>query len=359
MNRVLPTLALLGAALTAVGAIVDVDAFLRAWLVAALVALALPLGTLPILMTHSLTGGRWGEPLRGPLNAVAATPPWALVLFIPLLLGAPDLFRWADAPHTLPELVRAKRFYLNLPFFYARFALYALIWVVLAFRLRVFRGDAPPSTATCAAGLVLWTLTTTYFAYDWLMALEPTWYSDVVGLIFIGSILSMALALPFLLPGVFPNADQAERSDSGRIMEGARRDVAHLWLTLILFWVFVAFSQYLIIWSGDLPHEIRWYLHRQRGGWQWLALAMMLLCGLIPFLGLLGHRWKRRAHPLAVLAALVLLGHVLEFAWLVLPTYYPEGWVWGWRSPVALLTVLSMLAWLWRRRQPRAMEVTP
>jgi len=248
--------------------------------------------------------------------------------------------------------VRHKTFYLNLPFFHARFALYAVIWLTLAARLSVWRGDRR-STPASAGGLVLWALTTTFFAFDWIMGLEPAWYSDILGLIFMGSALSMALALPFLLPGVYPDADRRPA------LEGARRDLAHLWLAAILFWVFVAFSQYLIIWSGDLPHEIRWYAHRGQGGWQWLALAMMTLCGALPFAALLPAGWKRRARPLAVLAALVLLGHALEFAWLVLPAYYPHHWPLGWRSPVALLTLAAPGLLLIQRYRSRRAEGTP
>ncbi len=352
MIRPLVWIAVTGLLLTGLGALLDSAAFLRAWLVAALTGIALPLGAMAVLMTHNLTGGRWGEPVRGPLKAVVATLPLMLLLFLPLLLGVRVLFPWTGDLSALPEVVRHKGFYLNLPFFYARFALYAAIWLALAARLSVWRGDRRPTPAS-AGGLVLWALTTTFFAFDWIMTLEPAWYSDIVGLIFMGSVLSMALALAFVLPGVYPDADQRPA------LESARRDLAHLWLAAILFWVFVAFSQYLIIWSGDLPHEIRWYIHRGQGGWQWLALAMMLLCGALPFVALLPAGWKRRARPLAVLAALVLFGHALEFTWLVLPAYYPHHWPLGWRSPVALLTVASLGLLLMHRHRQRRGEVAP
>ncbi|MEP1896988.1 MAG: hypothetical protein ABJQ98_01440 [Alloalcanivorax venustensis] len=352
MTRALVIVAVAGLLLTGLGALLDGAAFLRAWLVAALTGIALPLGAMAILMTHNLTGGQWGEPVRAPLKAVVATLPLMLVLFLPLLMGVRVLFAWTGDLSGLPEVVRHKGFYLNPPFFYARFALYAVIWLTLAARLSVWRGDRR-STPASAGGLVLWALTTTFFAFDWIMSLEPAWYSDILGLIFMGSALSMALALPFLLPGVYPDADRRPA------LAGARRDLAHLWLAAILFWVFVAFSQYLIIWSGDLPHEIRWYAHRGQGGWQWLALAMMTLCGALPFAALLPAGWKRRARPLAVLAALVLLGHALEFAWLVLPAYYPHHWPPGWRSPVALLTVAALGLLLIHRHRLRHAEDTP
>ena len=352
MTRALVFVAVAGLLLTGLGALLDSAAFLRAWLVAALTGIALPLGAMAVLMTHNLTGGQWGEPVRAPLKAVVATLPLMLVAFVPLLLGARVLLPWTGDLSGLPEVVWHKTFYLNLPFFHARFALYAVIWLILAARLSVWRGDRR-STPVSAGGLVLWALTTTFFAFDWIMGLEPAWYSDILGLIFMGSALSMALALPFLLPGVYPDAERRPA------LEGARRDLAHLWLAAILFWVFVAFSQYLIIWSGDLPHEIRWYTHRGQGGWQWLALAMMTLCGALPFAALLPAGWKRRARPLAVLAALVLLGHALEFAWLVLPAYYPHHWPLGWRSPVALLTLAAPGLLLIRRYRSRRAEGTP
>lgn len=350
MRKGLITLAGVALLLTALGAQLDHDAFLRAWLFAALTGIALPLGAMPVLMTHNLTGGRWGEPIRAPLKAMVATLPLMLMLFLPLLLGAQLLFPWTGDLSGLPAVVRHKDFYLNLPFFYARFALYTVIWLTLAARLSVWGGKRG-STPTSAGGLLLWGLTTTFFAIDWIMTLEPAWYSDILGLIFMGSLLSMAPALIFLLPGVYPDADHRPA------LEGARRDFAHLWLAAILFWIFVAFSQYLIIWSGNLPHEIRWYVHRGQGGWQWLALAVMLLCGALPFAALLPAGWKRRSRPLAVLSALVLLGHALEFAWLVLPAYYPHHWHLGWRSPVALLAVASLGLLLIQRYRHRYAEV--
>ena len=266
MTRALVIVAVAGLLLTGLGALLDGAAFLRAWLVAALTGIALPLGAMAVLMTHNLTGGQWGEPVRAPLKAVVATLPLMLVAFVPLLLGARVLLPWTGDLSGLPEVVRHKTFYLNLPFFHARFALYAVIWLILAARLSVWRGDRR-STPVSAGGLVLWALTTTFFAFDWIMSLEPAWYSDILGLIFIGSALSMALALPFLLPGVYPDADRRPA------LEGARRDLAHLWLAAILFWVFVAFSQYLTTWRGDLPPELRGHAPRGQGGRTWRARA--------------------------------------------------------------------------------------
>ncbi len=160
MSRWLTPLAVAGALLTGLGAVLDSAAFLRAWLFASLTGIALPLGAMAVLMTHNLTGGHWGEPVRAPLKAVVATLPVMLLLFLPLLLGVHVVFSWTGDLNALPEVVRHKGFYLNPPFLYARFALYALVWLILAARLSVWRGDRRP-TAASAGGLVLWALTTT------------------------------------------------------------------------------------------------------------------------------------------------------------------------------------------------------
>lgn len=348
MNPSLTVVAIVAVLLTVLGAALDWSGFLPAWLFASITGLALPLGAMAVLMTHNLTGGRWGEPVRGPLKAIIATLPIMLLLFVPLLLSAGELFAWAAPASPLPEVVRAKQFYLNLPFLYLRFGLYTVIWLALAARLNVWRAEITRPSAASAGGLVLWGITLTFFSFDWIMSLEPSWYSDIIGLVFMGSVLSMAPALVLLLPRVYLHGDREPT------LEGARRDFAHLWLCAILFWAFVAFSQYLIIWSGDLPHEIRWYLHRNQNGWQWLALAMMLLCGALPFVAMLPAGPKRRGRMLAGLAALVLLGHALEFAWMVLPAYAAPRWELAWRSPVALVAVLAVVLLLVRRHRTRA-----
>ncbi|WP_157933852.1 hypothetical protein [Alloalcanivorax mobilis] len=324
------------AVLTLLGAILDGRGFMAVWLVAAVTGLALPLGAMAVLMTHNLTGGRWGEPVRAPLKATIATLPVMLALFVPLLFNADLVFAWVAPATPLPEVVEAKRFYLNAPFLYLRFGLYAVIWLTLAVRLNVWRAEISRPTSASAGGLVLWGITLTFFSFDWLMSLEPTWYSDIVGLIFMGSVLSMAPALMLLLPRVYIHGDREP------LLEGARRDLAHLWLCAILFWAFVAFSQYLIIWSGDLPHEIRWYVHRSAGVWAAMAVVMMLLCAVLPFVALLPAAPKRRGRLLAGLAATVLLGHCVEFGWLILPAYPPASAALSWRAPVALVAVFAV-----------------
>ncbi len=218
-------------------------------------------------------------------------------------------------PESLPEVVRNKRLYLNEPFFLVRLLFYSLVWLLLAWTqggyllYRPRTGIRLPS----AAGLILWVLTITFFSFDWFMSLEPRFYSDVFGLMLCMGAVNLALAIGMLL---YP---------SGHDNTGPRRDLANLWLTLLLAWAFMAFSQYIIIWSGNLPDEIGWYVHRSTGPWRTVSVLSFLLFFLVPFIVLLSGKAKSSRGWLAVAAVSCIAGHGLQMAWLVLPAFEQEN----------------------------------
>lgn len=291
----------LGAAAASLGG----KPFAAAWLAAALVWGCLPLGALAILMAHGLTGGRWGEAGRPLWLAVAATLPLFAAAMLPLLFGMPSLFAWTAPAQELPELVQNKLAYLNPPFFILRSLAYFALWLWLAYALGAWR---PRSRRIQAPGLILWLLALTFFSFDWLMSLEPEFYSDVYGLMLAANAVVAAFAWVLLLG--------AHRMDAD-----ARRDIANLWLGVLLGWVLFAFSQYIVIWSANLPDEILWYVHRSRDLWRPLSVISFALFFLLPFAVLLSGKAKGRADWLAAAAASCLLGHLLQIGWLVLPAF--------------------------------------
>lgn len=308
------------------GWLVDGRALAQAWLVAVLCVALLPIGALAALATHGLTGGSWGDATRAVWRALAASLPLVLVAMLPLLLAVDDLFVWYAPAESLPDIVQAKRLYLNQPFFLLRWLLYAVMWAVMAWRLAVWgRGDQSVSRTACVLTLIGLLYSVTFFGFDWFLSLEPTFYTDVFGLWLVVTAAAAAMAVVMWL--------------AGEASEAPRADLAGLWMAVLLGWAFLAFAQYIIVWSGNLPHEIGWYLHRGTPLWRpvsWLVFALLL--GL-PFWLLFTDRGRRSRAVLRLTATLVLAGSALQVAWWILPAFDDLSLHLLWLLPASLLAL--------------------
>jgi hypothetical protein len=294
-----------GAVLCAAGAARDAGQFFESYLCAYMFWFGLGLGCLGLKLLHHVVGGDWGDVLRPVLESGAETVPWLALLFIPLLFGLASLYPWArPAVVAADPLLRHKAPYLNAPFFVLRAAASFAVWWALSRR---------PS----APGLILYFLTLTICAADWTMSLEPRWYSTVYELILIAGHASSALAFAICGLALFGGG----RRLSEALPPKAFVDIGNLQLTCVMLWAYLAFAQYLIVWSGGIPEEIAWYLPRLRGGWFPVSLAMIAALFALPFLALLGRVNKARLDRLAVIAALLLAGRALELFWLVKPAF--------------------------------------
>ncbi|MFN8454464.1 MAG: hypothetical protein U0401_07290 [Anaerolineae bacterium] len=356
------------------GAFLNPAQFWQSYLLAYIFWLQFPLGCLAVLMLHHLVGGRWGFVIRRWLESGAMTLPALAVLFIPLLLGLSQLYHWTN-PDTLAasSLLQHKSLYLNLPFFLARTVAYFVIWIGLAYLLNRWsleqdRSGEPGLTTKLrrlsAIGMILYVLTATFAAYDWLMSLEPEWFSSIYGVLFIvGQVLAaLALAvmgLRFLSAKGRPLASLVARSDFN--------DLGNFMLAFVMIWAYIAFSQFLIIWSANIPEEAVWYFHRSQGGWQWVGIVLILFHFVLPFFVLLSRRAKRQAQLLSVLAALMIAMRLVDLFWLIVPAFYPTGLHLHWLDgvmPIALGGIwLAALTWqlagkpLLPRQAPGAQEV--
>lgn len=329
MNRAIVIIAAVAFAVCLLGAILDMRALLQAWLVATLTWGMLPLGAVAALLIHGLTGGAWGNESRYLWQALASTTaPFLLAMLVPLL-GMSWLMPWMAPVETLPEVVRHKLLYLNAPFFIVRNLLYALIWGGLAWWLC----QSHQRRRAHAPGAILWVLAFTFFGFDWFMSLEPTFYSDVFGLELMALAVSSAMALGLLLR-------------ASALRPAMRGDIANLWLGMLLGWAFMAFSQLIIIWSANLPHEIGWYLARTEGPWRTVGRLAFALFMFVPFLMLLSSRLKRRAGWLKATAAICLVGHVLHMQWMVWPAFPERPYLQAWLGPAALIA-LGGLGYVW------------
>lgn len=330
--------------------------FFPAYLVAYLFWLGTTLGSLAIVMLHHLTGGGWGLGIRRLQEAVLGTMPLLAALFLPLLTGLPVLYPWAraDAMHA-DEILQKKAAYLNVPAFEVRVGTYFAIWILLALLLNWLSAGMSPEEARrrrrwlaliSGPGLVLWGLTVTFAAIDWGMSLEPHWYSSIYGVLFMGgqgvSGLAFAILMGVLLRSYAPFRDV--------LSTDRLHDLGNLLLAFVLFWSYVSFTQYLIIWSGNLPEETPWYLQRSGGGWQFLAMGLIGLHFLVPFLLLLARGTKREPRRLAGVAVLLLLMRLVDLTWLVMPTFSPGRLSVHWLNFAAPLAIggLWLAAFFWR-----------
>ena len=360
-----------GLVLVAIGVATEPRRALAAYLFGYAAVFTIVTGALIQVMLSHVTGARWFTVMRRlTLDVTGAIPALAL-LAIPFLVGVRVLYPWAD-PTTLPPdaqvLIARKAAWLNVPFFVARSVVYLVAWIVVAWSLRRAahaQDHALGDTAVRATrrlrrlssiGLVVVALTLTFAAFDWLMSLEPTWYSTIYGVyVFAGGYLA-ALAL-IAVVGYLGSSGVA--AEGGAVTSEHFGALGQLLLTFIIFWAYIAFAQYLIIWIGDVPHDVSWYVVRSRSSWGLLGLIVGIGQFAIPFALLLSRSLKRRPGFLAALGGWLLAMHLLEVYWLVLPAIDPAGVSVSWLDVAALLMIggFALAAACWRARKEPALPL--
>jgi hypothetical protein len=317
-----------GALLCVIGAVTSLDQFLRGYLIAYILWLGLSLGCLALLMLQYLSGGLWGLVIRRVLEAACKCLPLMFVLFLPILFGRHHLYAWMSDP----ALTARNSWYLHTSGFggwIARWILYFVIWGWFAFTL-IRRGDQqdrplPPGVSLrfqglSGLGLVLYSLTVSFAVVDWVMSLDPQWGSTIYGLIFIAGQGLSALAFGVVMLTVF-----TRYSPYREIVKPMQfHDIGKLMLAFVMLFAYFSFSQWLIIWAGNLPDEIGWYLHRIRGGWGVVALIIILFHFALPFALLLSRERKRAGSRLIGLAIFLIFMRLVDIYWYVVPNFAHE-----------------------------------
>ncbi|TPL02337.1 MULTISPECIES: hypothetical protein [unclassified Mesorhizobium] len=343
-----------GIVLCVLGASLDAKAMLGAWLPAALFALSLPLGALTVVMVHGLTGGRWGEAVRQPLRIMIAMLPFALILLLPVLMRLDLIFPWTGAgPATLSEKVGEKLAYLNVPFFLLRFAVCAAIWLVLTWMVLGSTSEDSEKAGNgrkYALGLILHALAVSVFAIDWMLSIEPEFTSTIYALCEASAEVVGAFALAIL---VLAARQAVEVMPGGEEDVALSEDLANMQFGFVLTWIYLVFMQWIVIWGGDLPDDIHWYIVRATGGWQyplWLLIALQVAA----FAGSLNRPLKRSHEGLIWLSGVVLAGHFVDVFWRIRPPLFVGGPFGFWRDVVAWTGVggLWLAAFLFLRRRP-------
>jgi hypothetical protein len=336
---------LIGLALCAVGAFVSTAQFFISYLFGYLFWLGLALGCFGVAMIHYLTGGRWGNETRRFLEAGFMTLPLMALLFVPLFFGLGYLYPWAQPALVASNKVLQNRApYYTFPMFTVRVVFVFVIWIVMTRLLRKWSleqdqtKDVTPTRrmrTLSGPGMVIYPLTATFVYIDWIMSIEPDWYSTMFPVIIcIGQILS-AYALVIILLNYFRNFEPM----SELILTTPFHHLGNLLLAFVIFWTYVGFGQFLIIWAGNLPHEIIWYLHRVAGSWKWIIAFLALFHFFLPFFLLLFRASKRRPTALATLASIVFAAHIVAMFWFVTPSFHKTGiWI-SWIDFAALFGV--------------------
>jgi hypothetical protein len=311
------------------------------------------------LMVGHMTGGNWWMLGRRIFEAATKTLPLVTVMFIPILLGMHRLYLWTHPDEVAGDKVlMAKAFYLNTPGWILRAVIYFALWNVLGYLLTRWSAeqdvDDSPRVwrrlkAISAPGLILYAFSVNFAATDWVMSLDPHWFSTMYGFLFIAQHLLATLALLICLLVLL-----AQFSPMNEVVRPDRlHDCGKLMLALTMVWAYFSFSQWLIIWMANLPEEISWYLARINGGWQIVALMLVILQFSLPFLLLLSRDLKRDARKLVPVALLVLFMRFVDAYWLVAPNPMPgprhEHIYLHWTyiaAPIALVGLwLAFFAW--------------
>ncbi|HUR22189.1 MAG TPA: hypothetical protein VMZ90_15340 [Vicinamibacterales bacterium] len=323
----------IGIAATVLGFfLADRSQFFQSYLVAYLFWLGISLGSLLLLMVQYLSGGAWGLVARRIFESGARTLPLMAILFLPIAFNLQTLFAWARPEAMADEVIQSKAAYLNPQFFYIRAVIYFLIWIALTTILTRWSkaqdesAPVPPGPmdrrfrVLSGPGLVVTILAITFMSVDWVMSLDPHFYSTIFGILTLGGAGLSTLAFTILvLQGLSHTTPMSQVATTERF-----HDFGKLMLAFVMLWAYFNVSQLLIIWSANLPEEIPWYIERLRGPWMPWSWLVLLGHFVLPFVLLLSRDIKRQSSILAKVAYFVLLMRLVDFIWTVGPVFRPH-----------------------------------
>jgi hypothetical protein len=311
------------------GAFTNVEQFFRSYLIGVLFCLSLALGSLALLMVQHLSGGQWGLVSRRIFEASTRTLPIVAILFVPVMFGLPEIFLWARPDVVAADhVLQMKAAYLNVVFFVIRAAIYFAFWILCMWLLNKWsagqdRGegttklDSVRFRKVSAPGLLFLVITVTFASVDWVMSIDPHWFSTIFGLLTIAGYGLTALAFTIAVLAVVDRDHTATAFLTPRHFH----DLGKLLLAFVMLWAYLSFSQFLIIWSGNLPEEIPWYIQRVRGPWGAVAIALVIGHFALPFCILLSATLKKRSALLAKVAIFVVCMRLVDLIWLIAPTF--------------------------------------
>jgi hypothetical protein len=353
-------LLVVGAFVPALG---GVDQFFRSYLVGYVFWTGIAVGCLGLLMLQHLITGSWGLVIRRVLEAGTRTLPLMLLLFLPIaIFGLQHLYAWTHINEVtekgLHDILVKKAPYLNVTFFLIRTAGYFAIWGGMMYLLNRWSAEQDRTAerqytrkmnVLSGPGIILFVLTVTFASVDWVMSLNPEWFSTIYGLLYVAGWNLSAFSLVIAVMVYLSTRPPLE----GIVRAPHFHDLGKLLLAFVMLWAYFAFSQYLIIWSGNIPEETKWYLSRLRGGWGWVGVGLVVLHFLLPFVLLLSRDLKRNARRLAAIAGLIFLMRLIDAFWLIEPEFNQRHFRFSWMDLAAPIGFggLWLAFFIWQLRQ--------
>jgi hypothetical protein len=349
-----------GLAAAAAGYATNPEQFFQSYLLAFVYVAAFPLGSLGLMMIHHLSGGGWGMPIRRILEASARTLPLLAIFFLPVIFGSHYIYEWTHLDVVAKDpILTAKQPYLNIGFFVIRYLIYFAVWGGLAYTLSGWSrkqdheytpGSERKFRLVSGPGLIAHALCVTFASVDWIMSLDPHWFSTIFGLLFL---IQHGLAtLSFV---ILMLASLSKTEPMNQVIKPINvHDVAKLLLAFTMIWAYFNFSQFLIIWSANLPEEIPWYLERSTHGWQYVSYGLLIGQFFLPFFLLLSRDLKRTASRVSKVAIWVLVMRYFDFFWNIGPAMHRESPILSWIDVATVVGLMGLwvafFAWQYRAR---------
>jgi len=322
--------------LSALGALSNPKQFFFSYLFAWFFWAGLSFGCFIVIMIHQLTGGRWGYPTRRFLEAGFMVLPLMLLLFIPVLFGLRHLYPWAQPSELAADpVLQHRQSYLNQSAFIIRALLFFVATILMASRLRRWSlaqdttaeaGPTRKARTLSGPGIVFYSIFATFVYVDWIMSLEKKWHSTMFAVILLIGQILIAYAFSVLMLTLFRRLEPL----AAIVTKTHYHHLGNLLLTFVLFWTYISFGQLLIVYAGDLPTEIDWYLHRIAGSWKWIISILALLHFFVPFFLLLFRGIKKHAAALTIIAGAIFIMHIVDAYWLVMPSLHHHGIALSW-----------------------------
>lgn len=348
--------------ISVVGWIVDPKQFYFSYLVGWTFCLTISLGALYFVLFQHLSRAWWSVTVRRFAESMLWGFPLLAVLFIPIIFGMHDLYHWTHAELYTPgaegfdPIIAGKRAYLNTPFFLIRMALYFVIWTFLSYKLYALSvgHDAYPSKDTpkklrfhSAWGLPVTAITTAFASYDLLMSLDPHWFSTIFGVYMFAGAFFVALAM-IALTGLTIQRTSHMLKDAVTVEH--YHDLGKFMFGFVVFWAYIAFSQYVLIWYGGIPEETAFYRHRLEHGWGWHSALLVILHFIVPFFLLLPRFTKRIRPFLAFMCVWFAIVHWFDLHWLALPVLHADHAGFHWLDFACWLGLFGLFtgAFVWR-----------
>ena len=307
------------------------DRFYQAYLIAYTFWMGVILGSMALLMVQHLSGGVWGIVLRRPFEAALRTLPVMTVLFLPIVFGMHSLYEWSHADAVANDpILQAKAPYLNTRFFLIRQVIYFVIWNAMAFMLTRWSAEHDRTGAPAlldrlgrisGAGLVIYFLTVTFAMVDWTMSVNPHWFSTIWGMLYIGGQGLSAFAF-----GICVLVMLSQTAPLNRVLTTHHfHDLGKFLFAFLMLWAYLSFSQFLIIWSANIPEEIPHYLDRWDNSYKYLSIFIIVGHFIVPYALLLSRDLKKNAAKLRVVAIWIICARVADYYWHVAPEFHKDG----------------------------------